>query len=68
MTKQVSFRFACPGCGEPWASPTQDVVDIHAGTTYTCDDCGASIEFTAELVVSPGDPKLISGPTFAERV
>ena len=51
MTKRVTFRFSCPACGEPWAHTTQDLVDIHAGTVYTCAECGAAIEFTAEATI-----------------
>ena len=53
MTKRVMFRFDCPACGEPWAHPVQDVVDIHAGACYTCAECGAWVEFTVEWVGGP---------------
>ena len=51
MTKQVYFRFDCPACGEPWASPTAETIDIHGGgAETTCEDCGAEVVFAVYLL------------------
>ena len=51
--KQVTFRFSCPECGEPWASTVEDDIDIHGGAMYTCAECGAKVVFTIEWSRKP---------------
>ena len=46
--KNISFRFDCPHCQEPWASPVEDNIDIHSGTVYTCADCNGKVIFTVQ--------------------
>jgi hypothetical protein len=41
------FVFACPACGHPGAQTVEPDVDIHAGASYTCDQCGADVHFEA---------------------
>ncbi len=36
------FRFDCPHCGEPWASPREALVDVHGGASIRCDECGGA--------------------------
>lgn len=50
----IEFRFTCPHCHEPWATVTDNTVDIHGGATYTCADCGGKVEFSVERVDSWG--------------
>ena len=55
MTKQVEFRFACPRCGEPWATTVEDTVDIHGGHMYTCRDCSGYVIFAVEWPATDDD-------------
>jgi hypothetical protein len=54
------FVFACPACGHPSAQTVEPDVDIHAGASYTCDQCGAEVHFEAltraEYLALAGSP------------
>jgi hypothetical protein len=41
------FVFSCPACGHPGAQTVEPDVDIHAGASYTCDQCGADVHIEA---------------------
>ena len=43
----TALVFTCPNCGDPSAMTVEDSVDIHAGATYTCDECGGKVVFEA---------------------
>ena len=42
-----SLVFTCPhsACGLPWAETRQASVDVHAGATYRCAECGGQVVF-----------------------
>ena len=47
--KTLEFRFDCPHCGEPWARPKEDLVDVHGGgVILTCEDCGGKVKIDVE--------------------
>ena len=39
--------FSCPSCGDPSAQTKELDVDIHAGATYSCSECGKTVIFEA---------------------
>ena len=41
MADKQTLYFPCPGCGARFAQLEETVDDIHAGETYTCNECGA---------------------------
>lgn len=42
--------FTCPRCGTPSAQTAEPHLDIHAGATYTCDNCQGAVVFEALTV------------------
>ena len=59
--------FSCPGCGHPGAMTGENNIDIHAGATYTCDECGADVIFDA-LTVAEYTSRYSKPDTLADRL
>ncbi len=58
MANEQTLYFPCPSCGERFAQVEELDGDIHAGETYTCNECGAAVVFVAlsmEMLASPED-------------
>ncbi len=56
MADKQTLYFPCPSCGARFARVEEADEDIHAGETYTCNECGAPVVFVAlnmEMLASP---------------
>ena len=43
MADKQTLYFPCPSCGARFAQVEETDEDIHAGETYTCNECGAAV-------------------------
>ena len=59
MAGKQTLYFPCPGCGARFAQVEEPDEDIHAGETYTCNECGARVVFVALSMEMLADPSVI---------
>ena len=57
MAGKQTLYFPCPGCGARFAQVEETDEDIHAGETYTCNECGAAVVFVALSMEMLADPR-----------
>ena len=59
MAGKQTLYFPCPGCGARFAQVEETGEDIHAGETYTCNECGAAVVLVALSMEMLADPAVI---------
>ncbi len=59
MADRQTLYFPCPGCGARFAQVEETDGDIHAGETYTCNECGAAVVLVALSMEMLADPASI---------